>query len=131
VKEQTLITVISYGTGHGPLEVKPDVIFSLAHRFRDPHVSPEMREMTGLDKTVVDNIMAQPGAHAFLLAAFNLAAALYAAHDHADILVAFSCVGGRHRSVAFAVALHALLARWFPGQVELVHRDVEKAVIRR
>jgi RNase adaptor protein for sRNA GlmZ degradation len=126
-----MITVISYGTGHGPLEVEPDVIFPLAHRFRDPHVSPEMREMTGLDKIVVDNVMAQLGAHAFLLATFNLVTALYTAHDHADLLVAFSCVGGRHRSVAFAVALHALLARWFPGKIQLIHRDVEKPVIVR
>jgi len=127
-----MITVVSYGDGHGPLtEYQADVIFPLASRFRDPHVSPEMREMTGLDKPVVDNVMAQPGAHPYLLATFNLATSLYTAHDRADIVVAFSCVGGRHRSVAFAAALHALLVRWFPGQVALVHRDVTKAVIRR
>jgi RNase adaptor protein for sRNA GlmZ degradation len=126
-----MITILSYGTGHGALEIQPDVTFALAHRFRDPHVSSEMREMTGLDKLVVDNVMTQLGAHAFLLAAFNLTTALYHAVDHADIIVAFSCVGGRHRSVAFAVALHALLLRWFPDQIQLVHRDVEKAVIAR
>jgi RNase adaptor protein for sRNA GlmZ degradation len=126
-----MITVLSYGTGHGPLAAEPDVIFPLAHRFRDPHVSPEMRELTGLDKIVVDNVMAQPGAHAYLLATFNLVTALRVASRNADLLAVFSCIGGRHRSVAFAVALCTLLARWFPGQVELVHRDVEKAVITR
>lgn len=128
-----MFKIVSYGEGHGPLaEYTPDVIFPLAHRFLDPHVSPEMRQMTGLDKAVIDNVMAQPGAHAFLLAAYSLALALDAAHGHAaDIVIAFSCVGGRHRSVAFALALFALLKGWPPLQVELIHRDVEKPVIKR
>lgn len=98
-----MITITSFDKGHGPA---PDahIVVDVSTLFRDPHVDPRMRQMTGLDAEVIDSVMSQPGARNFVA---DLALALDTIEsvvDHATL--AIGCVGGRHRSVVLA-ALHA------------------------
>lgn len=124
-----MITIVSYGTGHGDLEQNAHVIFPLAQLFKDPHVSPAMREMTGKDPEVMQNVLMQLGALAHLSAALKLTTSLVPVHH--DVVVAFSCVGGRHRSVVFADSLADLVSTHHASSVRTIHRDLHKPVIQR
>lgn len=127
-----MITILSAGTGHpGPLPTA-DVVFPLAHRFRDPHLDPALRQLTGEHPAVIANVMRQPGATDFLHRA-AIACAELAGGGALDLTVLFVCIGGRHRSVAFAGGMLVELARYVHSDtvITLTHRDVGKPVIER
>lgn len=122
-----MITVVSFGYGH---ETPPAAHITVDVRdlFRDPHIDPAMRQMTGRDQAVIDSVMSRPGAENF---AWGLAsAALDLEPCGGDITVAIGCVGGRHRSVVLAERLDYALVRYgVDSRVE--HRDIDKPVLDR
>lgn len=131
-----MIDIISFGYGHPEGAPDAHMTFDLRELFKDPHVSPELRQLTGMDPAVIQNVFRQPGAEAFLQGIVQTVIAAYVP----DLVVAFGCVGGRHRSVVFAEALHIeLCARYrkLPlvqraGRVPtLEHRDIDKPVLVR
>lgn len=115
--------VSSFGYGHAPPPAGAHLTFDVRHLFRDPHVSPELRQLTGQHERVVDSVMAQEGAYA---TAYHLADIV---RDHERRKVPFhlaiGCVGGRHRSVVLANAVAALAG------VAATHRDIDKPVLQR
>ena len=121
-----MITIISFGYGHGEPPTA-HVTWDVSSLFRDPHIRPEMRELTGLHDDVVKNVFDQPGAVEFATMLAVTTERIRALTD--DVIIAIGCVGGRHRSVVFARALYARM-RWV-HRVELIHRDIDKPVIRR
>lgn len=127
-----MIKIWSAGTGHpGPLPTA-DIVFPLAHRFRDPHVTPKLRQLTGEHPAVVENVMRQPGAGDFLHRA-AIAVAELAGGGTLDVIVLFLCIGGRHRSVAFGGKMLVELARYVHSDtvITLTHRDIDKDVLVR
>jgi RNase adaptor protein for sRNA GlmZ degradation len=127
-----MITIKSFGYGHPGGAPAAHLTVNLCDLFKDPHVSPEMRELTGKDPKVIQSVMRQPGAEAFLRALIDGVLDI----RHPDPVIAFGCVGGRHRSVVFADALAQELRAWFRltssmGDVTVEHRDIDKPVLAR
>lgn len=120
--EASLITVISFGFGHPEGVPDADLVVDL-RKYRDPHIKPNFRELTGRDQIVRDTVLATPGVRELI--------AKTVARVRADkvpgkpYVIAAGCVGGRHRghvaAEEIATALHA----------ELIHRDVDKPVLSR
>lgn len=129
-----MIKITSFGYGHPGIEPPAaHFTFDLRDLFRDPHVSSELRELTGRDPKVIQSVFRQPGAEQFLNGIVNAVLAV----RWQDVVVAFGCVGGRHRSVVFADALalelRARLRRELARRsaITVEHRDIDKPVLVR
>lgn len=122
-----MIQIKSFGYGHD--EPPPaHMVLDLRELFKDPHIRPELQQLTGTNPRVIQNVFRQPGAEAFLTGVRDAVLAI----RRADPVIAFGCVDGRHRSVAFADALAMELRaslRNLSNEVILVdHRDIGKPV---
>ena len=119
-------TVVSFGYKHGiPLDV--DNVFDC--RFLpNPHWVDELRPLTGLDQPVKDYVLGQPDTAAFLehlAGLLDLLLPAYAKEGKSYLTFAVGCTGGRHRSVAIAEALAALIEE--RGLIPSVqHRDIDR-----
>lgn len=118
--------VVSFGYKHGlPLDV--DIVLDC--RFLpNPHWVDELRPHTGLDEEVRRYVLGQEAAGELLERLDDLLALLlpaYVAEGKSYLTVAFGCTGGRHRSVAIAEAVAALLRR-HGFSPTVVHRDIER-----
>lgn len=125
-----MITFWSYGTGHGQLEVDVELIFPLAHRFYDPAgISDELRNLTGEYEAVTDSVMGQPGAVDYLEATVDAVRNFAFRYPVASGNFAWSCRGGRHRSVVFAIQAAKLHIARYGGPLEVIHRDIRKPIL--
>ncbi|MDR1392524.1 MAG: RNase adapter RapZ [Bifidobacteriaceae bacterium] len=122
--EEVTVTVSSFGYKYGqPADASEivDVRF-----LANPYWVDELRHLTGLDPAVRDYVMASGQAQLFLK---NYVAGLMIALDgfkeqrKHHLSVAIGCTGGKHRSVAMAEALTALL-RDEGVRARASHRDV-------
>jgi UPF0042 nucleotide-binding protein len=119
-------TVMSFGYKHG-LPMDADLVLDC--RFLpNPHWIDELRPLTGLDPPVRDYVLEQAASQTFLEHLGQLLETLlpaYAAEGKSYLTVALGCTGGRHRSVAIAEQVSAILRRsgYTPS---VLHRDVEK-----
>ena len=125
--------VRSFGFGHAAPDA--DGLVVDLRRFRNVPLDEGQRNAlvagTGLDNHVRDYVLDTPGMRAALEEVADQAAALVAwAHKRGQfVVIQLGCTGGRHRSVAGAEHVAAILrARGITTEVE--HRDVEKPVIR-
>ncbi|WP_156759419.1 RNase adapter RapZ [Microbacterium karelineae] len=119
------VTILSFGFKYG-LPADADLVADM--RFLpNPFWNDELRNLTGEDEAVSDYVLSQPGAAEFLDAyATALGPVLdgYQRENKSHSTIAVGCTGGKHRSVAMALALGALLER-LPGvQVRVRHRDL-------
>ncbi len=122
------VTFMSFGFKHGPPR-EEDLAFDV--RFlANPHYETELRELTGLDKRVVDYIAADGRLDEFyerLHPLLDFLLPQYVAEGKAHMVIAIGCTGGRHRSVAIA---EHLAKRYRGGEdldVAVAHRDIDKA----
>ncbi|MBV8527311.1 MAG: RNase adapter RapZ [Candidatus Dormibacteraeota bacterium] len=99
-----------------------------ARLVRNPFWVDDLRPLTGLDARVRDYVLADPASQDLLDRAVSLlgwVALQYAHRGRRFMHVAIGCTGGRHRSVALAVALAGRLHA--EGlDVTVRHRDVDK-----
>lgn len=122
------VRITSFGYLHGS-PPSAQLTVDVRDLFRDPHVDPAMRQMTGRDQAVIANVLKQPGAERFARDIAHTASGLSIVRD--DVTIAIGCAGGRHRSVVLA----AYIANWLrrvgyrPATVE--HRDIDKPVVER
>jgi UPF0042 nucleotide-binding protein len=117
-------TVLSFGFKYG---VPGDADFVVDMRFLpNPHWVPGLRPRTGQDAEVAAYVLNQPGAAEFLERYAALLAEVVTGFRHEGkqfLTVAVGCTGGKHRSVASAERLAAILAAsGLPTRV--VHRDL-------
>jgi UPF0042 nucleotide-binding protein len=118
------VTVMSFGFKHG-LPLDADLVLDV--RFLpNPHWVLELRPQTGTSSAVRDYVLGQPLARQFLDQVRPMAATLavgFAAEGKHTVTLAVGCTGGKHRSVAMAIALGGLL-----GEVgvaaTVIHRDI-------
>jgi RNase adaptor protein for sRNA GlmZ degradation len=123
------IHIVSFGFLHGP-GPEADVALDLRRAFRDPHVDPRMRELTGRDRLVRKAVLRTRGVRALLKATVHQAQA-YAEGPSVDrIVIGSACAGGRHRSVVVADKLARRLRRR-GHTVTVHHRDIDKPVVQR
>ena len=125
------VVVTSFGYLHGD-PPKADLTVDVRHHLRDPHLDPAMREMTGLDVAVIEQVLSTPGANGLIDALVAAASALLPAACRAGwlVTVAIGCAGGRHRSVVLADAVRARLSLAGWG-AETEHLHIGEAVVER
>ncbi|HEV7949921.1 MAG TPA: RNase adapter RapZ [Glaciihabitans sp.] len=119
------VTILSFGFKYG-LPADADSVADM--RFLpNPFWLPELKPHTGMDAEVRDYVLSQPGAEEFLenyVAALTPVIAGYQRENKRHATIAIGCTGGKHRSVAVAEKLGALV-RGLPGvAVSVKHRDL-------
>ncbi len=119
-------SVVSFGYKHGiPLDV--DLVFDC--RFLpNPYWVEGLRGLSGLDEPVRDYVLGQAETREFLAKVDDLLRMLVPAfvrEGKSYLTVAMGCTGGRHRSVALAVALADRLAAGGIG-ASVFHRDIDR-----
>lgn len=121
-----MIYCMSFGFKFGsPSEA--DLMFDV-RCLPNPFYIPELKNKTGLEKEVNEYVMASNGSKELLVKFEDLIdylIPLYEAEGKSQLVIAYGCSGGRHRSVTFAekTALH-LREKGFKPIVS--HRDIEK-----
>ncbi|HEY4810314.1 MAG TPA: RNase adapter RapZ [Solirubrobacteraceae bacterium] len=123
------VTFMSFGFKHGPPR-EEDLAFDV--RFlSNPHYEPELRELTGLDRAVVDYIDRDGRLQELYERLHSLLDFLlpqYVAEGKAHLVIAIGCTGGRHRSVAIAEHLAERYRRDDDDlEVAVAHRDIGKS----
>jgi UPF0042 nucleotide-binding protein len=104
------IFVTSFSFKNG-LPREADLVFDV--RFlRNPHYDPELRPLTGRDRAVADYVAADPDFPEFFDGLCRMLRRLiprYEGEGKSYLTIALGCTGGRHRSVALAERLAAVL----------------------
>jgi UPF0042 nucleotide-binding protein len=121
------VTFMSFGFKHGPPR-EEDLAFDV--RFlANPHYEPELRELTGLDRAVVEYI-ARDGRldelYERLESLLDFLLPQYVGEGKAHLVIAIGCTGGRHRSVAIAEHLAERYRDHDDLDVAVAHRDLQK-----
>ena len=121
------VSVISFGYRYG-LPVEADMVVDV--RFLpNPNFVPALKRFTGLDRGVRNYVLRARTTKAFLrrlsgLLLFLLP--LYRKEGKSYFTLGVGCTGGRHRSVAIAEALGAILGKVEEAAV-VVHRDLSRS----
>jgi RNase adaptor protein for sRNA GlmZ degradation len=124
------VTVISFGYLHGPAPAEAHAAIDVRHHFRDPHVSPALRNLTAADEPVVSAVLSTPGIAALSGSLAAMARAFRAGPCPAPLVIAVGCAGGRHRSAVIAAEVTRQL-RAEGAPVTLSHRDIHRPVVLR
>lgn len=121
------IHCMSFGTKYGSVSYA-DLCFDV-RCLPNPFYVPELRPKTGLDKEVRDYVMGNDVAVQLKTKLFDLIdflLPLYIEEGKCQLVIAFSCTGGQHRSVTFAELTHDHLVE-MGYNVSINHRDVGNA----
>ncbi|MFA5636151.1 MAG: RNase adapter RapZ [Anaerovoracaceae bacterium] len=118
------ITIQSFGYKHGiPLDA--DMVFDL--RFiPNPYYLPSLRNLTGNSQKVRVYVMKTPQAGSFVEKAYAMIEELipfYIKEGKANLVLAFGCTGGQHRSVAMA-NLFTEMFQEAGRRILTIHRDL-------
>lgn len=116
----------SFGFKHGA-DTEADIVFDV-RCLPNPFYEDELKEKTGIDRAVRDFIMSHEESREFEKRVFDFidyAMPLYVREGKSQLVIAFGCTGGRHRSVAFAESLYKHLEQQ-GYRVSSIHRDIYK-----
>ncbi len=120
------IRCISFGVKYGVC-TDADLLFDV-RCLPNPYYIPELKEKTGLEKTVQQYVMGSSESRKLLEKIFDLLQfmiPLYQKEGKSLLTVGICCTGGKHRSVTFAILLSEMLTKQgypcFP-----IHRDIKK-----
>ncbi len=125
-RERMLITCLAFGYKRGIPEGAAWVVD--VRLLDNPYWVDELRPLDGRHPRVREFVLAQPAATELL---DNLERTLKDALPHyrergrSQLIVAFGCTGGRHRSVAMAKEMAARLERLDGVDVEFTPRDLD------
>jgi UPF0042 nucleotide-binding protein len=118
------VTVLSFGFKYG-LPVDADMVADC--RFLpNPHWIPDLAPRNGLDRSVKEYVMRQPGTEEFISSYLDVVQITLSGYERSGKLfmtLAIGCTGGKHRSVVVAEELASRLAGPWPG-VQVAHRDL-------
>ena len=122
-----LVHVTSFGYKYG-VPPSADLVFDV--RFMEnPFYIPALRPKTGRDAEVIDFVLGHPATAEFLtylMPFLRFALPRYEDEKKARLGMAFGCTGGRHRSVVIADEVAKRLKDFWPGEITVEHRDVER-----
>ena len=122
-----LVHVTSFGYKYG-VPPSADLVFDV--RFMEnPFYIPPLRPKTGRDAEVIDFVLGHPATAEFLtylMPFLRFALPRYEDEKKARLGMAFGCTGGRHRSVVIADEVAKRLKDFWPGEITVEHRDVER-----
>ncbi len=121
------VSVLSFGYRYG-LPVEADMVVDV--RFLpNPNFVASLKGHTGLDRKVREFVLDAPSTRSFLRrlsGMLHFLLPLYRKEGKAYFTLGVGCTGGRHRSVAVAVALGRILGKE-DGTVVVVHRDLSRS----
>ena len=130
-KSAMLVHVTSFGYKYG-LPPAADLVFDV--RFMDnPFYVPELRDLDGGDEPVRRYVLRHPATKEFIghvVPFLRFALPRYETEKKARLGIAFGCTGGRHRSVVIADEVTRALREFWPGEIEVEHRDVGRPEVR-
>jgi UPF0042 nucleotide-binding protein len=120
------IKVKSFGFKFG-ISLEADLVFDV-RCLPNPFYIPELKHKTGLDKEVRDYVMSSDDSTAMLekfkdLVSFLLP--LYKKEGKSQLIIAFGCTGGKHRSITFA----ELIGKYISDcgyNCRIIHRDINR-----
>lgn len=117
------LNIMSFGFKHG-LPIDADLVFDV--RFlKNPYYVEELRHKTGLQTEVSSYVLVTEETQqliAKLTDLFNFMIPHYRNEGKSQLVIAFGCTGGQHRSVTLAEYFGKLLAK--NDQVIVTHRDI-------
>lgn len=124
-----VVEIVSFGYLHAAAP-EADVVLDLRRAFRDPHVDPALRQLTGHDRPVRRAVLGTRGVRRLLKATVQQVQAYNLGPSAKEIVIGSGCAGGRHRSVVVADQLARRLRR--RGYTVIVHhRDIGRPVVQR
>ena len=97
------VIVQSFGFKYG-LPQEADLVLDV-RCLPNPFYVPELKNLTGLDQSVVDYVMAAPESQELLRRYEHMleyALPLYVKEGKSQLMIAVGCTGGKHRSITFA-----------------------------
>lgn len=119
------VNFISFGFKHG-MPIDADVVFDI--RFLpNPFYIPELKVQTGLNKEVYDYVLKWSDTQILidkLTDLFKFLIPQYKNEGKSQVVIAFGCTGGQHRSVTLAEFFGARFKDEY--RTLITHRDVEK-----
>lgn len=126
-----LVQLTSFGYKHG---LPPGADLVLDVRFMEnPFYLADLRSLSGSDAPVREFVLGHEATRMFLdrlMPLLEFAIPRYEAEKKARLGIAFGCTGGRHRSVAIADEVGRRIRSFWPGQVEVAHRDRDRLDVR-
>lgn len=120
------ISVMSFGFKHG-IPADADMVFDV-RCLPNPHYIKELRPLTGCDERVSGYVFSFEEAQKLLShinSLIDYSLPLYRREGKADLVIAFGCTGGHHRSVSFAEIVGRRLKETDAG-VTIFHRDYQR-----
>lgn len=124
--DSMLVKVMSFGYKYG-VSTEADLVFDV-RCMPNPFYIPELKHRTGCESSVREYVMSFPQSQEMLGKLTDLLEflmPLYIAEGKSQLVVAFGCTGGKHRSVTFA----ELIGNYFREKgyrVHKLHRDISK-----
>jgi RNase adaptor protein for sRNA GlmZ degradation len=127
------VEITSFGYLHGAPPEGAHITIDLRHHFRDPHVHPDLRNLTAQDTEVYYAVLNTSGIRDLIDAIVSAVKAFTTGPTPGVLRVAIGCAGGRHRAavVAHAVTYHLNEATGSDDFASLVHRDLDRPVVDR
>lgn len=126
INDTLLISIESFGFKHG-LPAEADLVFDV-RCLPNPFFVSELKHKTGMDKEVRDYVMQFEVAKAMRDKIYDMLDFLLPHYIHegkSQLVIAFGCTGGQHRSVTFAEELfNHLTENGYKARV--LHRDSTK-----
>lgn len=126
ITESMVINCISFGFKYGVPD-EADLVFDV-RCLPNPFYVPELKQKTGMDVEVRDFVMKHESAQTLQTKLFDLIDFLipqYISEGKSQLVIAFGCTGGKHRSVTFAENMFRHLSAE-KYTVRLFHRDCGK-----
>jgi UPF0042 nucleotide-binding protein len=120
------VKITSFGFKAG-ISLEADLVFDV-RCLPNPFYIPELKHKTGLDSDVREFVMDSPDSKTLLkklLDLIDFSLPLYKKEGKSQLIIAFGCTGGKHRSVTFAelTAAHLSEAGY---NVMVSHRDIKR-----
>jgi len=127
VSSALFVQVTSFGYKYG-LPLAADLVFDV--RFMEnPFYIPALSALSGSDPEVRRFVLEHPATREFLELLeplLRFALPRYDAERKPRLGIAFGCTGGRHRSVAIADEVATRIRAFWPGELEVGHRDRDR-----
>ncbi len=122
-----VVKVISFGYKYG-VSREADLVFDV-RCLPNPFYIPELKHHTGLESCVSDYVLSFDQSAELIKKLKDLLDFLIPLYIHegkSQLVIAFGCTGGKHRSVTFAEAIYKYL-REKKMRCRISHRDIEKS----
>lgn len=120
------VDVRSFGFKYGAMS-DADLMFDV-RCLPNPFYIPELKNMTGLNEEVSGYVMSFEESKELLRKLTELIdflLPLYQKEGKSQLVIAFGCTGGKHRSVTFAEAVASHLEQ-DGRRIRIIHRDIKK-----